>query len=88
MDYSHEGDFGSAAHAAEVAGNTKLFLDMGVQLSNIVGKKTQSKEMVAEFNELGAPSPGHLRERERERERETHMHTYVYVHMNACYSCI
>lgn len=61
VDYSQEGDFGSMAHAKEVAGNTKLFMDMGVELAQIGSQKPISKEMNAEFRELGAPSPDYMK---------------------------
>ena len=61
VDYSQEGDFGSIAHAREVAANTKLFMDMSVELAQIMGKKNISKEMSVEFADLGAPSPDYIK---------------------------
>ena len=60
-DYSQEGDFGSIAHAREVAANTKLFMDMSVELAQIMSRKVTAKEMTAEFAELGAPSPDYIK---------------------------
>jgi len=59
--YSHEGDFGSMAHAQEVASNTKLFMEMSVELALIASKKEISKNMNAEFKDLGAPSPDYMK---------------------------
>ena len=58
-----------------MAGNTKLFLDMSVELANIVSKKNTSKEMASEFNELGAPSPGL-------RLICIYVYAYIYIHIH------